>query len=821
LSSGRVRSGARARRVGCLWLCLLLPTILLQDASPHRFTRAFDFALSLYHHGRLNQAEEAARAGFTAFRAVDAGWANRFLLLQAEITLWQGFYRNSLNLVAQFHPDAGTADDRIQALTIAGQDLAYIHEWRAAQSRLEEGVQLCARQDWPQCGSLLKSRGSLALMQGNTGQANAFTQQALLFARAHHDAYLESRALLNLGWIASTQSRFTDAQELDREAYQFAHANGFEDSELIARQNLLSDSFLHGDAEHSLPILDAEIQKAEELGDIRTEMPMLTGRADADFSEWQLPAAEADARHAIALIEQLQERGRLRYAQFILANALLAEQKTNEAEKIVDQVQSLQAKTDAPSDRELAYFRGRIANARGEYARAAEILLPLVKSTHDFAFSGALADSYSHSGKTAEAEAVYREAFARLEEQMQQASGFATQIRLKGAASMLITGATRLLVQQGRGEEALRIVDRYFNASHESKDRASFSDARAIARRANATILTYWLGHEATYLWIVTPHEVRTVELPNEHVLKPQIRAYSKAIQEAREQEPGIRQLGTQLWQTLVGPAAALIPRNSQVILIDDEELSHLNFETLLVPGPRTPHYWIEDATLRVAPSLTALNAAPPHGGKNNRMLLMGDALQASQDFAPLQLAAMEMGMVSRHFAAQDLTLLQQQAATPQAYEKSNPGQYAYLHFVAHGVPGSADPMDSAIVLTRGGAAEDAYKLYAREILAHPLHARLVTISACQGAGSRYFFGMGMVGLSWAFQQAGADNVIGALWEISDVSTPQLMDKLYANLQHGLAPPEALRQAKLSLLHGAARFQPAFYWAPFQMYSRQ
>ena len=56
-------------------------------------------------------------------------------------------------------------------------------------------------------------------------------------------------------------------------------------------------------------------------------------------------------------------------------------------------------------------------------------------------------------------------------------------------------------------------------------------------------------------------------------------------------------------------------------------------------------------------------------------------------------------------------------------------------------------------------------------------------------------------GLSWAFLRAGAHNVIGALWEVSDVSTPQLMDEFYGELEKGKAPDAALRNAKLSLLH--------------------
>jgi CHAT domain-containing protein len=76
------------------------------------------------------------------------------------------------------------------------------------------------------------------------------------------------------------------------------------------------------------------------------------------------------------------------------------------------------------------------------------------------------------------------------------------------------------------------------------------------------------------------------------------------------------------------------------------------------------------------------------------------------------------------------------------------------------------------------------------------------------------------VGLSWAFLRAGAHNVVGALWEANDESSPQLMDSMYQGLQQGKRPDEALRGAKLALLHSTNKFRKAFYWAPFQIYTR-
>jgi CHAT domain-containing protein len=141
------------------------------------------------------------------------------------------------------------------------------------------------------------------------------------------------------------------------------------------------------------------------------------------------------------------------------------------------------------------------------------------------------------------------------------------------------------------------------------------------------------------------------------------------------------------------------------------------------------------------------------------------------------------------------------------------------IHFVAHGTANMTVPLDSSVVLSSNHDNATVYKLYARDILKQNLHADLVTVSACNGSGVRNYSGEGLVGLAWAFLHAGSHHVIGAMWEVSDVSTPLLMDHLYSELAKGGDPAVALRSAKLSLIHSDGVFRKPLYWAPFQLYS--
>ena len=202
------------------------------------------------------------------------------------------------------------------------------------------------------------------------------------------------------------------------------------------------------------------------------------------------------------------------------------------------------------------------------------------------------------------------------------------------------------------------------------------------------------------------------------------------------------------------------------------------------------------------------LAAARADNKPTGSLLLIGDAVSPSADYPELRKAAAEIENVDKHFPPAQQHIFAREHATPAAYLESKPEQFSYIHFVAHGTASRTNPLDSAIVLSKtglskAGAADDSFKLYARDIIHHPLHAELVTISTCYGAGSRAYSGEGLVGLSWAFLRTGAHNVIGALWEVSDVSTPGLMDELYAGLKKGKSPED--RSARRETFHAALR----------------
>jgi CHAT domain-containing protein len=257
------------------------------------------------------------------------------------------------------------------------------------------------------------------------------------------------------------------------------------------------------------------------------------------------------------------------------------------------------------------------------------------------------------------------------------------------------------------------------------------------------------------------------------------------------------------------------------VVLLPDDALNWLNFETLPVYGTaagENTHYWIEDVRAVTAPSLSVLKAGPTKPPRSDdSLLIIGDPAAHDPGFPKLAYAAKEIETIEAKFPASEKKKLTGAVARPDAYREAGPGKYSLLHFSAHAVANKESPLDSAIILS---GESDNFKLYARNIIDTPLNANLVTISACRSAGARSYSGEGLVGFVWAFLQAGARNVIAGLWDVTDSSTPGLMDVLYTKIASGMNPADACRAAKLSMIHSTTGYRRPYYWGPFQLFTR-
>jgi CHAT domain-containing protein len=770
----------------------------------------------------------------TAFKELsgrDPEWSWRFHVLQAEILFWRGLNEDALQLLASQLPAQLRAGDiSVRREIIEGLADSSLQRFDDAAQHINEADRLARSYQPDLLGEVALSRGNLAVARGAWSSAETAFLQSLEFARQNNQTFLTLKALGNLGFVSMREEQYDKAIDWDTQALELSRSMSARIVTEKVEGNLAWNYYRMGDMEKSLSLSTDAKGIALQLGADKDEMLWLRNIGTIEGGQRDYEAAENDYLAALGLAKKMGNKG---IAGECLHNLAIVELKSgnyDEAERHVTEALDLEHGTN---DRSMELYsvmtKGYIEGEKKEFRPAESDLQEVISDRSADTYlrwqaEVGLAKVYIDENQPVNADEYFRRAMATIE--ASRASLRHEEFRLSFVSGVVgfYDDYVVFLASQGKTEEALEVSDvSRARTLAEGLGISSSSvhfpdsdfDSRRFSKKANAVLLDYWLGADHSYLWVITPERVKLFTLPRAAEIDPLVQSYRQALLGSRDVLETQNAAGRKLYDLLVAPAAKMIPKGARVTILPDGSLYGLNFETLLAPSPQL-HYWIEDVDVSYANSLTLLAAgASRHAAAAKKLLLVGDPVSPDAQFPKLPQAPAEMTGIENYFPAAERTVFSGAEATPDSYLKSRPADFSYIHFVAHGTASRTSPLDSAVILSGQG---DDYKLYARDIIQHPLHADLVTISACHGEGVRTYSGEGLVGLSWAFLRAGAHGVIAALWEVNDNSTPQLMDHLYSEIGKGVQPDAALRDAKLALLHSGGVYRRPFYWAPFELY---
>ena len=830
----RVHVAAHASRVVS---AILLPACLLACSSRRDPQAAFDHAQETFHHGNLAAAAEDAERGYKEFHRINSEWAWKFRILEADVLTWRGMNEPALALLGSEPASGPSSELAIKKQWVEASAYTSLHRFAEAEQKLTETERLCAATHYPACLDL-RARGWLEMAHGNFAQAQRLFGETVTSARSRGDRFLEASTLLDLTSSALLQEHFDEAMDWADSAYRQSTAI---DAGSIAQTSLGNLGWAYyklGDPEKALGLFLEAGKRAHQIGAVTDEVAWLTNAGYVYLDAQDYRAAQQSYQQAFDLARTINSQEDVINALMSLA---LVSERTGKLEQAREYADRTIAMAPAEGNRlDVLYpmlVKGHVAARLHDTAEAEKIFREVEqdKKTHVFLKWDAehsLAQLYEDENQPESADREYRAALSTFETARSSLQHEESSLPFPANASRIYDDYIHFLVAHGKTVQALQVAE-YSRARtlleglQLLRKGTSFSpdplNAQEISRRAKGALLFYWLGEKQSYLWAITPQKTSLFPLPPGSEINGAVERYRKALAGPGDVLDSANQDGRWLYRTLIAPAQALLGDSRQgagatkIFLIPDGSLNNLNFETLIVSEPK-PHYWIEDATIADASSLRVLAASHASQKRARRLLLVGNSVPPNDKYPALPKATLQMESVARHFPAGERRILSREQATPAAYLNSNPEQFSHIHFVAHGTASRLSPLDSAIVLSKSSAENDSFKLYARDVIRHPLRAELVTISACYGAGERAYSGEGLVGLSWAFLRAGAHNVIAALWEATDVSTEQLMSTFYDELDKGASPDAALRTAKLSLLRGGTFHNP-FYWAPFQLYA--
>lgn len=844
---------AHAEQRVCLAIRHLVGTISVfvllsvSGCAPHDPQSAYEHAQQTFRHGDIVEASKEAEQGHRDFQKTGTEWAWKFTILRARILYQQGQYEDVLKTIASEPTTLSSGELAVRKYWLQGLANSSLGKFQLAEQRLVEAEELCKTSESTVCADVLTARGALEMRQGHFARAQIFFERVLRAARASGDRLWEADALLDMSWSANEQAHFDNALDWSAAVYQISLERNVPDLTQAAVGNMGWAYYKLGDFEKAEVMFIEARKQAEKLRNVADQVKWLLNGGYVSLDTRDFVPAEQSFANSLELARKIQSRADI--IDSLIALAFVSEQtdKLDAAKRYAAEALSM-ARADG-NKRDEVYPRlvqGRVAAQQHDTATAEAAFHEVAQAPHSPVFlkwqaEHSLAKLYESENQPDAAEHGYKTALSTFEEARANLKKMDSRLPFLTNATAIYDDYIHFLVTQGKTAQALQVAE-YSRARNLAeglnllKKGTSFApppfNAQQVARQDQSTILFYWLGEKQSYLWTITRQKTGLFTLPPEAEIKARVQRYSKALVGPQDVLETANDDGRWLYQNLIAPAQGMLAAASgpasqssssdaspKIVIIPDGSLNNLNFETLIAPDPKL-HYWIEDATITNASSLRMLAAT--HQVVNKRsanLLILGDAVAASKDYPELPKAALEIESIARHFAPSQQQIFRREQASPPAYLTGKPERFSYIHFVAHGTASRLSPLDSAIVLSKATAADDSFKLYARDIIQHPLHAELVTISTCYGQGTRAYSGEGMVGLSWAFLRAGAHKVIGALWEVSDASTPQLMDQLYGNLKKGESPDAALRSAKLSLLRSGSAFRRPLYWAPFQLYA--
>ena len=381
-------------------------------------------------------------------------------------------------------------------------------------------------------------------------------------------------------------------------------------------------------------------------------------------------------------------------------------------------------------------------------------------------------------------------------------------------------------------------------------------------------VLSYGVFGEYTTLFILDAQgELKLVVLDlGEAELQLKIEEYRSLINRARRGatletlwQLKLREVGSELFNLLVKPAASEIESGDRVLILADGPLHALPFGALIRRTGTEPaeQFLMEWKPIYLAPSATLhgerlRNRLPPVespqlvafgdpatgtvGGQEQERAIadpyLRSALERSAfEWSPLPHAREEVRRIAELFENAS-THVGSEATEERATTLDK--RVRIVHFATHGYLDDRFPLDSAVVLSladdlpspRPNGLLQAWEIFERV----RLEADLVVLSACESALATQEGGEGLLGLTQAFQYAGARSVLASLWRVQDDSTAELMVRFYRNLRAGNSKAEALRAAQLELIRGAVSvqsdsgassprdFSAPYYWAAFQLY---
>lgn len=367
------------------------------------------------------------------------------------------------------------------------------------------------------------------------------------------------------------------------------------------------------------------------------------------------------------------------------------------------------------------------------------------------------------------------------------------------------------------------------------------ADASAILD-PGTVLLEYAVGAERSWLFVVQSTRaagpgLSVLPIPaGEKTLREEVESFRRLLKRSGSERAAVQDQARRLYNLLVRPAQARITGAQRLLISADGPLHTLPFAALM-RGDRYLVEWKPIHSVLSATVYAELARSRPARHKSGELRLaafgspayprsalddsadpeLDEAVRRGLALQPLPSSRREVEAIAALYPNARVYLGQE---AREETAKSLSPESRLVHFACHGLLDQRFPLNSALALTipeNPGHGQENGLLQAWEVFESiRLDADLVTLSACDSGLGKEMGGEGLIGLTRAFQYAGARSVLASLWSVGDDSTADLMKRFYGYLRAGRSKDEALRAAQVDLIRSRS-FSHPFYWAAFQL----
>jgi CHAT domain-containing protein/tetratricopeptide (TPR) repeat protein len=326
------------------------------------------------------------------------------------------------------------------------------------------------------------------------------------------------------------------------------------------------------------------------------------------------------------------------------------------------------------------------------------------------------------------------------------------------------------------------------------------------------------LGTRGALLW-VSADQARVLSSASAQQLRERTAVLRGLLQSPTtaqvEIERAARQLSSTLWPAVAGEAA---PR--RLLVVSGDVLGAMPWPVLLWPETSKP--LIETTAVSLVVPGVVRDRIP-----SDEMPAGVQVIVAAQDGGGMQRnlpelssALAEPALIAQALPARTIVVGAGAEVTRESILDALQKDAGWVHVAAHGLARAGRIGYSGLWLEPAQGSATPQFLSGLDILDRGVQSDLVVLNACQ-LGDNRDVARGNLGFAAAVIEAGASNVVAALWPVSDSAAALWVPAFYASASDAEAATigAALRTAQLRLIASRA-FRHPFYWASLRHIAR-